>query len=381
MPQKHFNRWSRRHAGLAAVSLTALLVLAWVAARGQVRREQEVLALAEPSRHGVYGVETARAEHAADAWSGALNAYIGLDESKTARVGVPLSGRVVRVLVELGQEVKRGDPLFSVSSPELPTLRAEQRRAELEVEAAKVEHDRVRDLVAANALPGRTGRTTSIQLEQAVLGLRAARAKQSSLSLGTLSSFEFVVRAPRAGRVIEKHLLPGQQLLARSERPLLTIADLSTVWLVADLFDAEAGALSLGTEAEIEVPSQPGLGLSGRVADIAGVVDDHRRTVRVRVPLDNTDGRLRINALAKVRFLAAAPPGSALVSSNSLRSDGARNYVYVRSDAGEYARREVTHGILPSERALILSGIVPGEEVVIKGMSLLDSRIDLASTQ
>ena len=369
MPYKH----------LIAVLLVVSLGAAWAGARGRARpTAAPVVASTETRAREPLGVEIAAAQPGTDTWSNALNGYIDLDESKTARVGVPLSGRVVRVLVELGSEVKAGDPLFSVSSPELPALHAETRRAQIEVESAEIEVERVSALVAANALPGRTGRSALLQLETAKLGLRAARAKHHSLSLGTVSNHEFTVRAPRSGRVVGKHVLPGQQLMARNDRALVTLSDLSTVWLVADLFDAEADALSLGSPLEIALPTLPGRKLDGRIADIGAVVDDHRRTVRVRVPLSNPDGALKINALAKVRFLSKAPQGSASVETSALRSDGERSFVYVRAGVGNYERREVTHGALPAERALILSGIVPGEEVVTRGMSLLDSRMGIA---
>ncbi len=85
--------------------------------------------------------------------------HVRLDESQAARVGVPLSGHVVRVFVGLGDDVKRGAPLFSVASPELAALRAEKSRAELDVAAARAEFERVSALAAANALPAATRST------------------------------------------------------------------------------------------------------------------------------------------------------------------------------------------------------------------------------
>lgn len=313
---------------------------------------------------------------ASDLWTDPLGSHVRLDETKAARVGVPLSGQVVRVYVELGYDVKQGDPLFSVASPELAALGAEKSRAQLDVAAASAAFERVSALVASNALPARDASDARQRLKQAQLSLQVARAKHDSLSLGTRSAFEFVVRAPRAGRVIEKHVSVGEQLNARGAQTLLTIADLSSVWLVADVLAPDARGIERGTPVRITFPSLAQRVIDGEVETVSATVDPELRAVPVRVRVDNADGALRLNSFAQIQFKLSPPSGSTTIASSALRSNGERSYVYVREQSGEFSRRYVTLAATVADRALLHEGVSLGEQVVVKGIALLDNRIE-----
>ncbi len=311
-----------------------------------------------------------------EVWTDPIGSYARLDETKAVRIGVPLSGHVSRVYVERGYEVKAGDALFSVASAELATLGAEKSRAQLEVAAASAALARVSALAASNALPVREASEARLQLEQAELSLRVARAKHDGLSVGTRSAFELIVRAPRAGRVIEKHLSVGEQLTARGSQTLLTIADLSSVWLMVDVLSPEARGIAPGTPALVTLPSHGSRVIAAEVADVSAIVDRERRAVPVRVRVDNADGALRLNAFARVQFKLTPPAGSTTIAGSAVRSNGERSYVYVRDSAGEFSRRYVTFAAAIADRALIYEGLSLGEQVVVKGIALLDDRIE-----
>lgn len=317
------------------------------------------------------------AEPAEPRWSDAFDGVLKLDEGKAARVGVPLSGRVVRVHAELGYEVKKGDPLFSVASPELASLGAERRQAQLALDAAQAALDRIEALVAARALPERELAEASLRRRQAELSLHMARSRQESLHVRVDSSTQFTVIAPRSGRIVEKRILVGQQLSARSEQTLLTIAELSSLWLSAELFQPDLHGISAGTAVHISVPALPDVTIDGEVDAVSSVVDPERRSVPVRVRVDNTSRKLKVNMFAKARFLATPPSGSVSVGSSAVRTNGNRDYVYVRGADGEFERRWVTPGAIVAGRALIHEGIAAGEEIAIRGMTLLDNRLAL----
>lgn len=323
-------------------------------------------------------VEVEIAKQGAPMWSEPTDSFVRLDETKVARVGVPLAGRVNRVYVELGFEVKLGQPLFSVCSADLSTLHAERRKAHLELEAAQIRVERVSALAAEHALPERDARAAEQQMKLARLSLKAAEFRHASLNLTSVSDGEFVVRAPRDGRIIEKHVIPAQQLSARSPAPLMTLGDLSSVWLTADLFEADAMGVAERTPARVTLPIQPGQELSGEVSSISAVVDREHRTVAVRVRLDNAEGRLKINMLARVRFLISPASSTTSIAARAVASDGFRHYVYVRSVGGEYTRRSVSPGSVIAGRVLIAEGIEPGDEVVVSGIRLLDNRVEEA---
>jgi membrane fusion protein, heavy metal efflux system len=323
-------------------------------------------------------LELETAKSISSTWTDAVPAFVKVDEAKAARIGVPLAGRVTQVFVELGQPVEKGAPLFAVASPDLAALEVEQSKAKVDVDAAKSVLDRTKAIVEARALPEKEATAAAQQLHQSELSLNVAQSKLASLDVTTRSENEFVVHAPRAGRVVEKNVLPGQELAPGSETALMLVADLSTVWVVADLFESDSDGVLPGVPARVTITSLPGVVLDGKVDMVSAVVDAERHTVPVRVRLDNADGRLKPNTYAKMQFQASTPPGSVEVAAGALVSDGSRQYAYVKNAAGRFVKRDVVAGAVRDQRVVVFKGIAPGETVVSKGAILLDNQIDLA---
>ncbi|HEX3775811.1 MAG TPA: efflux RND transporter periplasmic adaptor subunit [Polyangiaceae bacterium] len=324
----------------------------------------------------VIELETAKA--ITNTWTDPIPAFVKVDESKAARIGVPLAGRVTQVNVELGQLVTKGMPLFAVASPDLAALQVEQSKAKVDLEAAQGVLDRTKAIVDARALPEKEAVAAAQQLKQSELSLNVAQSKLSSLDVTTRSENEFVVHAPRAGRVVEKNVLPGQELQPGGDAALMLIADLSTVWVVADLFESDSDGVLPGVPARVTITSLPGVVIDGKVDMVSAVVDPDRHTVPVRVVLDNSDGRLKPNTYAKMQFQANTPPGSVEVAASALVSDGAKQYAYVKNAQGRFVKRDVVAGAVRDGRVVVFKGIAPGETVVSKGAILLDNQIDLA---
>ena len=311
-------------------------------------------------------------------WTDPVPAFVKVDETKAARIGVPLSGRVTPMYVELGQQVDKGAPLFAVASADLAALHVEQSKAKVDVESAKNVLDRTRAIVEARALPEKEAVAAAQQLRQAELSFGVASSKLASLDITSKSENEFIVHAPRAGRVVEKNVLPGQELTPGAESALMLVADLSTVWVVADLFESDSDGVAPGVAARVTITSLPGVVIDGTVEMVSAVVDAERHTVPVRVRLSNADGRLKPNTYAKMQFQASTPAGSVEVAAGALVSDGSRQYAYVKDAAGRFVRRDVIAGAVREQRVVVFKGIAPGETVVSKGAILLDNQIDLA---
>jgi RND family efflux transporter MFP subunit len=324
----------------------------------------------------VIELETAKAIN--NTWTDAVPAFVKVDDAKAARIGVPLAGRVTQVYVELGQLVAKGAPLFAVASPDLAALQVEQSKAKVDVEAAQGVLDRTKAIVDARALPEKEAVAAAQQLRQAELSANVAQSKLASLDVTSRSENEFVVHAPRAGRVVEKTVLPGQELSPGAETALMLIADLSTVWVLADLFESDSDGVSPGVPARVTITSLPGVVIDGKVDMVSAVVDAERHTVPVRVILDNADGRLKPNTYAKMQFQASTPAGSVEVAAGALVSDGSKQYAYVKNGAGRFVKRDVVAGAVRDGRVVVFKGIAPGETVVSKGAILLDNQIDLA---
>jgi RND family efflux transporter MFP subunit len=318
-------------------------------------------------------VKVAKAEAAQPHWTDAVPARITFDEARTSRLGTPLSGRVTAVMVERGQKVAKSTQLFTVSSPNLAELRADQAKANVERATAQANYNRVKDLVNAGSLPGKELITAQQQLSEAELAVQLAAQKLASLNVaGGAGAASFTVTAPREGVVVEKTIAVGQSVDA-SAGSLMAIADLSDVWVVADLFENDVGSLAPGAKAKVTVGATE---FEATVDQVAGVVDPERHTVPVRVRLANPDGTLRPNAYAQIKFF---DPTAAKVSlpSAAVMSDGATSYVYVKTDKGELKRRNVVVGSVSGGKIPVLDGVEVGEQVVVQGAILLDNQIQL----
>jgi cobalt-zinc-cadmium efflux system membrane fusion protein len=309
-------------------------------------------------------------------WSDPYPARFKVDEAFAAKVGSPLAGRVTNVFIELGQPVKAGQPLFAVASPDIAELRATQQKAAVDLDVAKAAYNRVKAMVEARALPAKDEIESNQQLRQAELSLKLAQTKLSSLKVSSSGDNEFKVLAPRDGAIIEKAVLPSQHV--DSADTLVSIANLDDVWVVADLFEADAVGLTTGMKARVTSPSLPGFSAEADVERVSSVVDPDRHTVGVRVKLKNADGRIRPNTFAEVRFLSSAAQGSTEIAASALVSDGPKQYVYVQDKPGHFVRRDVVAGAVRDGRISIASGLAAGESVVEQGAVLLDNQIDLS---
>ncbi len=313
-------------------------------------------------------------------WTDPLPARIEIDETKLSRVGTPLAGRVARVLVERGQTVAAGTPLFVVSSPNIAELRAEKQKAQVDLGVAKANLERVRAVVAAHAAAEKEELAAEQEYHQAEVALQLALAKMHALEIGTAEGNEVTVTAPRAGTIVEKNVAPAQRVSPDAPDPLMVVADLSSVWVVADLFEADAQEIKEGAPAKVSSPSIPDVAsLDGKVELVSAVVDPAKHTIPIRVRLDNPGKALRPHVYAQVRFLTGQAATGVEVQASAVMTDGTSSYVYVQEKNGHFVKRVVTAGPVRDGRVLILAGLQPGEVVVEEGGVLLDNQIDLST--
>jgi len=318
-------------------------------------------------------VKVAAAQPSEPHWTDAVPARIVFDEARTSRLGSPLAGRVTATFVERGQNVKTGDKLFTVSSPNLAELRADLDKAMVERGTAKINYDRTKALVDAGSLPAKELVTVQQEVSEAELAVRLAQQKLSSLKVAGAGEASFTVTAPRDGVVVEKNVAVGQEV-DNGSASVMAIADLSDVWVVADLFENDVGALEPGDKAKIIVGNTTEV--DGTIDQVSAVVDPDRHTVPVRVRLANIAGNLRPNAYAQIKFFDPTPAKVSLPSS-AVMSDGAQTYVYVKDKTGALKKRVVVAGSASGGHMPILSGVEPGEQVVVQGAILLDNQIQL----
>jgi len=291
---------------------------------------------------------------------------VTVDSTRLEQMTPKFGGYVERLHVNAaGQSVRRGEPLMEVYSPEL--VAAEQEllvAANLQRSVGRSEVPGVpasgTDLVAAARQRLALWDVSDAQIAEI---LRTGRVRR------TLTLY-----APASGVVLDKNVVQGQAI--QPGQMLYTIADLGTVWVDAQLREADAAAIREGAGADVEVAALPGRRFKGRVTYVYPTLDPQARTVRARVSVANSAGLLRPGMYATVVLASPTRAGLTVPSSAVLRT-GERNLVFVDMGGGRLQAREVEVGRVAGDQAEVLSGLRSGQRVVTSAQFLLDSESNL----
>jgi membrane fusion protein, heavy metal efflux system len=311
---------------------------------------------------------------------------VELDPSRVSRVPVPVPGRILRVLVGLGDTVKAGDPVLFLESTEVSGIVSALRQALANLTQAnstlgKSEADlnRARDLFADHAIAQKEVLAASAAVVQAKSGVEQAQAARDEAMrrlqiLGVQPDApdqQITVKARVPGRVVEINAAAGD-FRNDTTTPVMTIADVSIVWVSADVPEDRIRLIRIGETVEISMPAFPGERLKGRVRRIADTVDPQTRTIKVRAEMPNPAARFRSEMFATVRYvrgtsiLPVIPRGAVLQQENA-------NTVFVERAPGEFEEVPVTIAWQDEKRAAIRSGIRAGECVVVEGNTQLNA--------
>jgi multidrug efflux pump subunit AcrA (membrane-fusion protein) len=289
-----------------------------------------------------------------------------VNETRLAKVTPKFSGYVEQLYVNfVGQQVRRGQPLAAVFSPDLLAAQQELLLA-----------SRLSKSIAGTAVPGVPGNSVDL-VAAAKQRLRLWDVSETQIN-AVLSSGRVMrtvpLYAPASGIVLDKKVVEGQAIQAGEE--LYTIADISDVWVDAQLREADAGAVAVGTPATIEFASYPGRLFAGRVTYIYPVLAEQARTVRARIAVANPGGLLKPGMYATVRLSTAAQ--SALsVPRSAVVQTGERSLVFVDMGGGKLMPHTVQLGRSGSDYIEILSGLQAGQRVVTSAQFLIDSESNL----
>ena len=273
-------------------------------------------------------------------------AYVGYDERRARQVRVRADGWVQELAVRApGEFVQQGQRLFTLYSPMLSAAQQEYRDALAIGNADLV--DASRDRLKALGI-GPDGR-----------GDRVAFA------------------APISGVVTQLDVQEGAMVTA--QMPVMTITAMDSLWVIAEVPEAQSGDLAVGAPVEIHFPSLPGRPVQGRLDHVYPELDAETRTVRARITLEQPPSGIRPNMLASVSVGTGAGAAVVSVPRSALIRGGREDRVVVALGNGRYVARKVTAGAEYGERVAILDGIAAGEQVVVSGQFLLDSEANLRS--
>jgi cobalt-zinc-cadmium efflux system membrane fusion protein len=320
----------------------------------------------------LYTVETSR-YHKTIETTGAVD----FDNDQATSVLAPFSGPVSRLVVALGDHVKKGDALGIVDSPDFATAISTYSKALATAATNRKLADIDKDLLQHNGISQREeaqAQTDAVSAEadrdaalQALISLKVDPRFIKDIQRGrSAAHIESVIRSPVNGTVVEKLITPGQ-LLQAGTTPCFTVADLSRVWVMAQIFGSSLASVSIGDTAEV-VTGTDAKNLSGTVDNIAALVDPTTRAVGVRVVVDNPDGILKKQMYVRVRIRAREESSGTLVPVSAiLRDDENLPFVYLAQADGSFARQHVTLGYRARDQYDIAEGLKVGDKIVVDG--------------
>ncbi|MBI2754124.1 MAG: efflux RND transporter periplasmic adaptor subunit [Betaproteobacteria bacterium] len=370
-PEPHAGA-TEKHADAAGKHADADAAKKKPAAHGKEAEEHEGalrLSEAEVKQAGIV-VETLQPQKVADQL--VLTANIAANQDRIAHVAPRIDGRVIKVTASLGDRVKTGQPLAVIDSIQMGEAHAEYRRAQSELRLAEAAFQRADGLFKEQVVPRRQWLEAKSADERAQASAAAATEKLRMLGHSPDNwGSNFVVTAPFAGVVIEKKAVLGE--LAKPENSMFTIADLSTVWIQADVVEKDLEKLAVGAPATVTVSAFPDDVFKGRVSYIASVIDRETRTVKARIEVLNLNGKLRLDMYAKAAIGHTGTREALVLPQDAVVIVQGRPVVYVPTDNG-FEPRPVEVGERLRGRIVIASGLKAGEKVVTAGAYALKSR-------
>jgi cobalt-zinc-cadmium efflux system membrane fusion protein len=302
---------------------------------------------------------------------------VDFNNDQATAVLAPISGPVSKLLVDIGDHVKQGDALALVDSPDYAAAVTGYRKALTTAHTARRLADLEKDLVEHQGVAKREEDQAETDAANADADVDAALKTLVSLNVDPkvikaieqgqpIEHINGVIRSPMTGTVVDRQITPGQ-LLQAGTTPCFTVADVSHVWVMAQVADSDVTSVKPGDAADIAtgVDAQR---LTGTVAKISALVDPDTRLVPARIVVDNAQGLLKKQAYVSVQIHSRQETNGLLIPVSALlRDDENLPFVYVAQSDGSFARRSVNLGYRTGDQYDIPAGLKAGEQVVVDG--------------
>lgn len=302
------------------------------------------------------GVRTSKAERRSLWRKVEATGYIGYDESRLSQINVRTEGWVQRLVVETeGERVKKGQLLFEFYSPQLVNAQKEYVQAK-----------------------GRSDGRLLLAAEKKLQALGIAGPDIERLSKTGEVSETVQVLAPQDGIITHLHIQEG--IFIKPATDIMSLADLSSVWLQAGVFESQAEWVAESQSAEARLNYMPGEVFNGRVDYVYPVLDPINRTLQVRLRFDNPGERMKPNMYARVTIFGKSHPGALSIPREALIRGARFDRVVESLGDGNYLVREVISGIESGDWVEIVSGLEAGDVVVTSAQFLIDSEASLAGS-
>ena len=294
------------------------------------------------------------------------------DVARTVPVISLASGRVVEVHARLGDEVKKGQLIMKVRSTDISSAFSDYRKAVADEALARAQLQRAQILNDKGAIAQKDLEIAQDVEDKAKVDVETTEERLRILGAGTNNPSGIVdIFAPISGVVIEQNVTAAAGVKTFDNSPnLFTIADLSYVWILCDVFENQLPFIRMGEYADVKMTAYPNDIMHGRISNIGPILDPTIRTAKVRLELKNP-GRLRVGMFVNATFHGNRKETVATVPATAVLHLHDRDWVYTPAGDGKYRRLEVSGGdMLPNKMQQIRSGLKPGQQVVSNALIL-----------
>ena len=299
------------------------------------------------------------------------NGVVSPDVTRTIHVTSLGAGRVVDLRVKLGDNVKKGQTLLVISSPDLSSAFSDYEKAKADEVLSHKALDRAQTLYDRGAIAAKDLETAQDTEDKAKVDLLTAEHHVQILGGDPEHASPLIdLKAPVSGTIVEQNVAGYEGVKSLDNTPnLFTIADLGQVWVVCDVFENDLGEVHLGDAAEIRLNAFSDRVFKGKVADISRVLDPNTRSAKVRIVLGNADGSLRPGMYALATFRSRKLTERVVVPSTAIMRLHDKDWVF-RKEGDKHFRKIAVQadGLAPDGGQEIRDGVKPGDELVTNAL-------------
>ena len=353
---------------------------------GSQRAAEERAEKNDPAVAGGTVIKTVAPEYRMRTAAIETSGKIQFNEEGLVRVNAPLTGRVLDVLARPGDFVEPGRQLFVIDSPDLGAAKSDYLKAVSDLQRSEKAFNLAHDLLEIQGISQKDAREAENDYRKAVaekeragarlVAMGVTEAQLKELTNRADADTRIVVRAPRGGVIVERNVSPGQVVaFGQSDTPtnLYVIADLSTMWVLADVYEPDVSKVHPGQTISVTPPCCPSERIEAKVTYISDSVDPQTRTVKVRAIVPNPKRMLKAEMFVNVSI--AAPLRKVLViPQSSILRENNETFVFVEKTKGNYERRTIKLGADLDGGAEVVAGVRPDDRIVSTGSILLKGR-------
>ncbi|NTW59492.1 MAG: efflux RND transporter periplasmic adaptor subunit [Nitrospirae bacterium] len=311
-------------------------------------------------------------------------AAIELDGDRVAKISARSSGRLVKIVASQGEAVKTGQALAWFDSPELGQAWAEYSKAKGRAVLARKNLEREEILFSKKISPEKDVIKARQDLAEAEADLTFAQEKFHLLGID-VEQFEnkqggnqhplIAMTSPISGSIIERTATQGE--VVSPEKTLFTVADLSRLWVIIDIYEKDLGRVKSGTAVKVSTTAYAEKSFRGFISYLGEIMDEKSRTVKARVEVENANRLLKPGMFATVTIDAKGmqTEEAVIIPEEAVFLDGSKNYVFIQTGPEQFEMREVAVGRTLGKRLEVIRGLNKGEPVAVKGAFILKSEL------